>query len=262
MAKSSYISNSAKLFSIVAALLFITNGLTAVGSFLRNETLAQWGTSLSSLALYVVLALGYVALNGEGVGHKRYRDRKSKKITGFFKLNLFFCFILNFIKGGLAAAAYTFSGSGRIVAFAVLSLLSTVGSYGFVLCGVSLWYVYRDRAYKKLLPVEIIAFAFGVAYNLFKLGNYAFIKYRIPIPPNTITHIFADNDISRILCLLQFAFDVIMFAVVCIHYGKMGDKEQNILDNNVKELPRARNIYKDEGFGIDTLEDDFLNENN
>lgn len=259
MAKSSYISNSAKLFSIVASLLFLTNALSAVGSFLHNETLSHWGMSLSSLALYVVLVLGYVALNGEGVGHKRYRDRKSKKITGFFKFNLFFCFVLNFIKGGLTATAYTFSGAGRVVAFAVLSVISTVGSYGFVLCGVSLWYVFRDRAYKKILPVEIAAFVFGVAYNLFKLGNYAFIKYRIPIPPNDITYIFADNDISKILCLLQFAFDIIMFAVVCVFYGKMGDKEQNVLDNNVKELPRARNVYKDEGFGIDTLEDDFLN---
>ncbi len=262
MAKSSYLSNSAKLFSIVASLLFAANALSAIGSFLRNETLVQLGVGLSSLSLYVVLVLGYVALNGEGVAHKRYRDRKSKRITGFFKFNLFFCFVLNFIKGGLVATAYTFSGTGRIVAFVILSVISTVGSYGFVLCGVSFWYILRDKTYKKLLPVEIIAFAFGVAYNLFKLGNYAFIKYRIPVPPNTFTHIFADNDISKLLCLLQFGFDIIMFAVVCIYFGKMGEKEQNVLDNNVKELPRARNVYKEEGFGIDTLEDDFLIDSN
>ena len=258
MAKSSYLSSSAKLFSIVASLLFAANTLIAIGSFSGSETLAQWGTSLSSLALYVVLVLGYIALNGEGVGHKRYRDRKSKKITGFFKFNLFFCFVLNFIKGGLTATAYTFSGTGRVLAFVILSLISTIGSYGFVLCGVSFWYILRDKEFKKLLPVEIIAFAFGVVYNLFKLGNYAFIKYRIPIPPNNFTYIFSDDDISKILCLLQFGFDIIMFAVVCISYGKMGEKEQSVLDNNVRELPRARDVYKEEGFGIDTLDDDFL----
>ena len=31
-------------------------------------------------------------------------------------------------------------------------------------------------------------------------------------------------------------------------------------DNNTNEMSRARIVYKDAGFGIDTLEDDFLNE--
>ena len=32
-----------------------------------------------------------------------------------------------------------------------------------------------------------------------------------------------------------------------------------ILDENTKELKKARNVLKEEGFGIDTFEDDFLN---
>ena len=35
-----------------------------------------------------------------------------------------------------------------------------------------------------------------------------------------------------------------------------------ILDENTKELKKARNVLKEEGFGIDTFEDDFLTPDN
>ncbi len=259
MAKSSYLANSAKLLCIVSALLFGANALVTIGSFEGYERWAQWGTRLSSLALYVVLVIGYVAFNGEGVGHKRYRDRKSKRVTGFLKFNLFFCFVLNFLKSGLNYAILTLDGVAADIAGFLMSAVSVFGSYVFLLWAVSLWYILRDRSCKNLLPLEIIAFICGILYNVYKLFNYAVVKYRINAFGELFAEIFSDSNTLKILCLLQLFFDILMFLQICFYYGKLGDEEQKVLDSNVRELVKARNVYKEEGYGIDTLEDDFLN---
>ncbi len=259
MAKSSYLGNSAKLLSIVSLLLFLANGLSAVGSFYGNSNFKTLGSSLSSLVLYVGLVLCYVAFNGEGVGHKRYRDRKKKKITDALKFNLFFCFILNFVKGGLEFSVLRIGGAGGIIARLVMSFVSTAGSYGFLLWAVSFWYICRDSNKKRLLPLEFAAFLFGLLYNFYKMFNFAVVKYDVTVFGELFSDVFSSNDILKVLCLLQFFFDIIMFLQVFLYYKKLGDKEQEVLDSNVKELQRARNVYKDEGYGIDTLEDDFLN---
>lgn len=258
MVKLSYLGNSAKLLSIVSALLLTANALVTIGSFGGNEVLSKLGSSLSSLAIYVVVVIGYIAFNGEGIAHKRSRDRKGKKITSLLKLNLCFCFILNFIKGALEAGAMTFSGTAGTIARVLMSLVSTVGSYGFVLCAASLWYIFRDFSHKKLLPLEAFAFLFGFLYNLYKFFNYAIVKYDVIVFGALFSEAFSKGDVLKVLCILQLFFDIIMFVQVSVHYGKLGDKEQEIVDNKTKELSKARNIYKDEGFGIDTLEDDFL----
>ena len=258
MAKSTYLSNSARLLTFAAALLFITNAFSTMGALLRNEPLAEWGLRLSSLSLYVVLALGYVAFNGEGVAHKRFRDRKSKKVTGLLKLNLAFCFILNFIKNGLNVAVLSTSGVGGIVARVLMSLVSVVGSYGFLLFAVSLWYVIRDREIKCLLPLELAALVSGALYNLYKFFNYLVVKYNVGVLGNGFWDAFSNDNALRILCLLQLAFDVFMLVHVCIYFAKKGEGEQSILDKNEKQLQKACSVYKEEGYGIDTLEDDFL----
>ena len=258
MAKSSYFGNSAKLLSIVSALLFAANGLSALGGLIGVTSLQNMGTSLSSLVLYVGLVICFIAFNGEGVGHKRYRDRKSKRITGALKLNLLFCFVMNFVKGGLEFAVMTIPGAGGIISRFIMSLISTVSSYGFLLFAVSFWYVFRDGDHKKLLPLEVLAVVFGLLYNGYKFLNYGVIKYNISIFGDLFTELFSNNSLMKILCLLQFGFDIIMFAQVSVYYGKLGDSEQVEIDDNIKELPTAQNIFKDEGFGIDTLEDDFM----
>lgn len=258
MAKSSYFSNSAKLLSIVSALLFAANAMVAVGSFLVNESLSGLGSSLSNLDVYLVLVLGYIAFNGEGLGHKRYGDRKRKKATAFLKLHLVFCFVMNFLKSGIEMTVLSVEGAGGVVARLVMSVISTAGSYGFLLCAVSLWYILRDSQEKKLVTIEIIAFVFGILYNGYKTFNYAVGKYGITAFGSMFTDIFSNDSAMKILCLLQFAFNIIMFALVANYYGKKGEKEQEALDEKAKDLPKAKNVYKDEGFGIDTLEDDFL----
>lgn len=260
MAKSSFMSNSAKLLAVVSGLLLLANFLVSVGSLEGYDTFATWGTKISNLSLYVVLVLGYIAFNGEGVGHKRSRDRKSKKITGFLKLILFFCFILRYIKGApeMAVLSLPADSVGGITARFVMSLVSTVGSYGFLLGAVSLWYVFRDNGKKELMPIEIVSFSVSVLYNVFKLFNYAVGKYGITLLGDVFTGVFSQSNVLHVLCLLQFFFNLLMFIVVAKHYGKIGAKEQKVLDDNTKELSRARNVFRDDGYGIDTFEDDFL----
>jgi hypothetical protein len=53
-----------------------------------------------------------------------------------------------------------------------------------------------------------------------------------------------------------------MLVLVSVYYSKKGEGEQKILDENTKELKKARNVLKEEGFGIDTFEDDFLTPDN
>lgn len=258
MAKSSYLSNSAKLLIAVSALLFIANTLLTLGSFTGIQNFTDLGSSLSNTALYIVLIIGFIAFNGEGVGHKRYKDRKSKKVTSYFKLYLCICFFMNFIKGAFDMVAMSLEGAGRTIACMIMSVVSTVSTYGFLLCVVSLWYILRDTSHKKLLPLEATAFLFGLIYNVYKLFNYAVVKYEINLLGSIFSKLFSDNEILKVLCLVQLLFNVIMFVQVSVYYGKLGDKEAEISEKNIKALPKSPDVYKDEGFGIDTLEDDFL----
>lgn len=258
MVKSNYFSNSAKLLIAVSAILLATNTLLTLGSFTNNLKLTELGSSLSNTALYVVLVIGFIAFNGEGVCYKRYRIRKRKKLTDYFKWHIAICFFMNFIKGGFDMAAMSLEGSERTVACLVMSLVSTVITYGFLLCEISLWYIIRDKAYKKLVLFEVAAFVSGLIYNIYKFFNYAVVKYRIASFGVGFTEAFSNDKVLKILCLVQLVFDIIMLVMVVAHYDSLAIEEQEESKKNSKALVEARNIYKEEGFGIDTIDDDFL----
>lgn len=258
MAKSSYLSNSAKLLIVVCAILLVANALLTIGSFAGNQSFIDLGSNLSNKALYIVLVIGFIAFNGEGVCHKRYRDRKSKKVTSYFKLHLFICFLMNFIKGAFDMYAMSLTGTARTIACFAMSVVSTVITYGFLLCVVSIWYIFRDSSHKKLLPLEALSFFFGLIYNVYKLFNYAVVKYEINLLGSMFSELFGSNDVLRILNLLHLIFNILMLIQVAVYYGKLGEKEQDEIERNAKVLAPARNVYKNEGFGIDTLDDVFL----
>ena len=260
MAKSTYLSNSAKLLAVLSGMLLLANVLVAVGSMGNLPHVSRLATSFSSLCLYVVLVGGYIAFNGEAVCHKRYRDRKKKKVLGFFKLLLLLCFLSRYIKAVPENLAMTIPAEslGGILARLGVSLLSTVGSFGFLFGALSLWYLIRDKENNKLLLPELVSFMISLVYNIFKFFNYAVGKYEIKAFGEGFTSIFSQNEISQILCVFQFLLNLIMFVCVIIYYSKKGEGEQQILDKNTKDLKKARNVLKEDGFGIDTLEDDFL----
>ena len=264
MAKSTYLSNSAKILAALSGMLLLANILVAVGSIGNLPDVAKLATSFSNLCLYVVLVMGYIAFNGEAVCHKRNRDRKKKKLLGFFKLLLLLCFLLRYIKAVPENLAMTIPAQsfGGIFARLGVSLLSTVGSFGFLFGAVSLWYLIRDRENSKLFLPELVSVMISVLYNAFKFFNYAVGKYEITAFGESFAAIFSQNAISQILCIFQFLFNLIMLVCVAVYYSKKGESEQKILDKNTKELKKSRNVLKEEGFGIDTLEDDFLTPDN
>ncbi len=264
MAKSSYLSNSAKILAVLSGMLLLANTLVAVGAIGDIPRISEIATSFSDLCLYVVLVMGYVAFNGEAICHKRNRDRKKKKLLGAFKLLLLFCFVLRFIKGAPESLVMSLSPESiqGIAARLCMSLLSTVGSYGFLFGAVSLWYFLRDKEYTKLLLPELVSLMVSVLYNAFKFFNYAVGKYEIKAFGESFSAFFSQNEILQILCIFQFLFNLVMLIFVAVFYGKKGASEQEILDKNTRELERARNVYKQEGYGIDTLEDDFLRSDN
>ncbi len=260
MAKSSYLSNSAKILAVLSGMLLLANILVAVGSIGGIPRVSELATSFSNLCLYVVLVMGYVAFNGEAICHKRNRDRKKKKVAGFLKLLLFFCFALRYVKGVpenavMSLSPETFYG---VAARLGMSLLSTVGSFGFLFGAVSFWYFLRDKGNMKLVLPELLSLMISVLYNVYKFFNYAVGKYEITAFGESFSAFFSQSEISQILCIFQFIFNLIMLISVAAFYGKKGSAEQEILDKNTRELERARNIYKEQGFGIDTFEDDFL----
>lgn len=258
MVKSNYFSNSAKLMIAVSAILLATNTLQTLGSFTGNLKLTELGSSLSGTALYVVLIIGFIAFNGEGVCYKRYRIRKRKKLTDYFKWHIVICFLMNYIKGGFDMVAMSLEGAERTAACMVMSLVSTVITYGFLLCVVSLWYIIRDKAHKKLLAFEAAAFVFGLVYNIYKLFNYAVVKYGITSFGIGFSDVFSSDKALRILCILQLISDIAMFVAVVVHYDALAIEEQEKAKKNTKAFVEARNVYKEEGFGIDTIDDDFL----
>lgn len=259
MVKSGYFSNSSKFMAVVSAFLFVANGFVVIGEF-TTEKVSSYATMFSSLSLYVVLALGYVALNGEGLGHKRARDRKSKKATGYLKFLLLFVFLYRFVKALPEQYAYSFSANsfmGIIFRF-IAAILSTVGSYGFFVAAVSFWYIIRDGENKKLVPIEAIAFIFGVLYNLFKMFNYAVGKYGITTFGDIFVGVFTNKYILHILCLLQFFLDTVMFIAVAKYYNGLSIEEEERNEKDTHQLIPARSVYETEGFGIDNFEDKFL----
>lgn len=264
MAKSSYLSNSAKILAALSGMLLLANLLVAIGSIGGVASVSKIATSFSNLCLYVVLVMGYVAFNGEAVCHKRYRNRKRKRLLGFFKLLLLLCFLLRYFKSvpENMVMATSADSIGGIAARFFMSLLSTAGSYGFLFGAVSLWYFIRDREHKSLLLPQLLSLAMSLIYNSFKFMNYAVGKYGVDIFSNGISEAFTRDDIAQILCVFQFLFNLIMLACVAFYYSKRGEDEQELLDKNTKELKKARAVFNDEGYGIDTLEDDFLSSDN
>ena len=260
MAKSAYLSNSAKILAVLSGMLLLANILVAVGSIGNLPDVSKLATSFSNLCLYVVLVMGYVAFNGEAVCHKRYGDRKKKKLLGFFKLLLLMCFLLRYIKAMPENLAMTIPAEslGGVLARLGVSVLSTIGSFGFLFGALSLWYLIRDKENPKLLLPELVSVMISFLYNIFKFFNYGVGKYGITALGDVCTSIFSRNEISQILCIFQFFFNLVMLICVTLYYSKKGESEQEILDKNTKELKKARNVFKEEGFGIDTFEDDFL----
>ncbi len=258
MTKSDYLSNSSKLLLFCSCLLFFANGLSAVAGV--DVTLLAFSEKISTYCFYLVLVLGFLAFNGEGVAYKHSKEPKSRRKTRILKLLLVSAFLIRFIKTPVENFALSFSveSATGVVSRLLLGAFNTVASYGFLLTVVALWYIFRDGGINKLMVFEATAFIFGLVYNIYKAFNYSVTKYALYSLGEAFVKAFSDNGILRTLCLIQFAADIVMFAVVLKYYDKTAIVEQEQKTAVMKRMVTARKIYNTDCVGIDSLEDSFF----
>lgn len=260
LTKSDYLSNSAKLLLISSAMLFAVNTLSFVGMF--NDSVATSVGKLSDFCFYAVFVLAFLAFNGEGIAYKHSREVHKKSKTTSLKALVVFAFAARFVKSFVENFVLSFDNDtvSGVVARILLGVFSTASSYGFLLTAVALWYAARDKNEKKLLILEVATLSIGLIYNLFKIFNYTILKYDAVIFGELGVSLFSDKIILNVLCLFQFAFDMLMFFSVLKYYDKKVISEQAEKNLARKKMLTARNIYSADGYGIDTLEDDFFTE--
>lgn len=258
MTKSDYLSNSAKLLLVCSGLLFAVNSLVFFGMY--SSALENVSSKLTNISFYVILALGFLAFNGEGIAYKHSRQRKYKKKTTLLKILLLSAFFIRFIKTPVWSwiSGFDAESLGGALLRLGYGALNTVASYGFLLMIVALWYIFRDLKFKKLFIPQLLAFFSGVVYNSYRVFNYSVTKYGFTYFGNLFTSVFSNTVVLNVLCLVHFMFDIIMFALVLKHYNATAIDEQKEKTVITQKMVTSRKIYSTDCFGLDTAEDDFF----
>lgn len=268
MTRSEYMSNSAKILLFCSLLLLVANILTVFGA--PGTQIADIGSKLSTISFYGVFFLSFIAFNGEGIGHKRKRDFKRKKVTTFLKIAALFPFLYRYVK----AYVIKFVLSNAEVGLekgenVILAVINTVASYSLMLTLVSIWYMYRDSQTKGLFLVEVLSFLSGLCYSIYKVFYYSvtyivdYIKgynpfgYDIDRLIKLLETPFANTDTFHLLCIIQYSANILMFLVASIHYGKIANSERVEHQQAQKRLTPTIDIYNTDCVGIDSFDDDF-----
>ena len=268
MTRSEYMANSAKLLLLCSLMLLVANVLTIFGE--PGTQIADIGSKLSTVSFYVVFFLSFIAFNGEGIGHKRKRSFRRKKVTTLLKLVALFPFLYRYVKAYVIKFVLSNAdvglGKGENI---ILAVLNTLASYSFMLVVVSLWYMYRDSQTKGLFVVEVLSFLAGLGYSIYKVFYYSvtyiveYIKgynpfgYDIEKLIRLLETPFANSDTFHMLCIVQYSANILMFLVAAVHYSKIADSEREEHQQAQKLLVPTVNIYNTDCVGIDTLDDDF-----
>ena len=260
MTKSSYLSSASKYFAIVSALILLPNLFTVIGSFIATEQILSLTAKATSFSFYLVIALSYVALNGEGIAYRKNNMTESLKKIVYLKRYLLFSVLVNFAKNFIERKVSGFSGNEAISVFLKLStsLLFSVASFSFLVTVVLIWYLKRDKNIEKLSFVEGIAIVFGVAYNGYKILNFSSAGYGLDFFGKTLTNIFSDSTVSSAFCVLCCVVFVVAFIVISKKYAEFFSDEEDERKRLLSLRKTTRDIYKPEGCGIDTVEDDFI----
>ncbi len=258
MTKSDYLANASKLLLICSCFLFVVNSLSFLGMYF--DVFSGVSSKLTTACFYIVLLLGFLAFNGEGIAYKHSRQRNHKKKTVVLKIILLSAFFIRFVKTPLESLCLGINAESVFGAFSRFSfgLLNTVASYGFLLTCVAIWYIFRDMGNKKLFIPQVLAFSSGFIYNFYKVFNYSVTKYEFTYFGDVFTELFGNGVVLNILCLVHFMADIIMFAVVLKYYNARAITEQDEKTAITRQMVTSRKIYNTDCFGLDTLEDDFF----
>lgn len=257
MTKSNYLSSAAKYFAIVSALILLPNLFSMLGS---SDQVAELAVKITSFSFYLIIALTYIALNGEGIAYRKNNMIEKLKSVVALKRYLLFSVIINFAKNYLERKVVGFSGNNGIKLLLQFStsVLFSVTSFSFVVAVVLIWYLKRDKVISKLFKVEIVAIACGVLYNLFKVFNYTVETYGLKIYGETLTTIFESKMISGCLCVGCCIVFIVVFIVISKYYNTLSLKEEEERKNLLALRKTTVDICKEDGYGIDFVEDDFI----
>lgn len=258
MTRAEYLSNSAKLFSINGMILFIANAFIFIGRY--NEAVGAYGTTITTYTFYVICVLSFLALNGEGVCYKRHRDFKNKKIINLLKLELVFIFIVRFSKWAIEDAVLEAGLSGGLLVASKLFLgfFNTASSFSFLFMLVSLLYLIRDSENLKVFTVEAVAFFGGFFYAIYRTLSYSVSKYGLTELGEIFIKLFSNETVLQISGIVHYLLFVIMCFVVKHFYNSKVLCEQDEKIKAKKNMLVAPKIYNTDHLGLDTLEDDFL----
>ncbi len=261
MTKSEYLMNSAKLFSISSIILFVATACLLLGNY--NEKIGSYGETLSNYSFYIVLLLTALALNGEGIGYKRHRDYTNKKRIKYVKFILAFAIILRFTKGIVESVVLNIAGDGEtsLIAKLFLGIINTIGTYGFLFTSLSLFYMVRDFKDKKVFVIEAAAFTMGLIYAVYRSFYYSITKYSLVGAESELYSIFSNVDALYSISLVQYGFFVVMCIAVLRLYNTRVLDENDAMIKARKSMLTAPKIYNTDLVGIDTLEDEYLLDN-
>lgn len=258
MTKSEYLSNSAKLFAVNGIILFIANAFIFAGNY--NAELGAYGTKLANYTFFIILVLGFLALNGEGIGYKRHKDFINRKRIKMLKFLLLFVFVVRYIKVPIEQAFFTSdsAGAGQIIGKLLLSIFNTAGSYSFLFIMVSLLYLIRDKHNSKLFLFEVVSFFSGIIYAVYRTFYFCITKYQLIETDGFLVKLFSSESAMYILSLIEYLFFIVMCIMVVRSYNLKIADEMEERNKQKKKMLYAPKIYNTDHIGLDTLEDQFL----
>ncbi len=245
---------------VSTALLFISNAiLWATYEFPSIETKIGFLNKLPDLSVYIFTFLSYLALNDEKAAHRKIKDIKSQKKLKVLKAFLIFVFVSHFFKTLVQKTLFNLNNSFFTL---VSDVLVTVASFSFFLLLVSLWYFFRDKNEGKIRLLAGVSVIVSIAYTILKF----FLSEKV-FPLHSYSAFTNDKYIlvqrvQYISCLIQYAVNIVMFAIVNKHYEKKElESEEKEKSLPKQKRPQVITIELEDGVGIDNIDDyDFSSE--
>lgn len=263
MNKNEYLSNASKYFAIGSALLFVSNLINfIVGITGTQGKIAKLGTSTTNFAFYAFLVLAFIAFNGESIGHKKDGALKRKRISGRLKWLIAYDLILMLFKTSInsSVTAKPVSSASGIIVRVIAALFVSGSSLSFFLLVVTLWYFIRDRKNGGIISaVQGSALAVSLFYFLLKTSNQIVSAYGVTLPSEILNTVLCSSVLMSLICLLQYAADIVMFLFVKKHYSDLSDEYEKSENLRLKKAVKLRSLYEERGYGIDECDDTWLN---
>lgn len=260
MTKSSYLSSASKYFAIVSGLILLPNLFSLLGNVFVAEQIISLTSKATSFSFYLIIVLSYIALNGEGIAYRKNNLTENLKRIVYLKRYLLFSVVINFSKNFIERKVLSFSGNEAFSLILKLStsLLFSAASFSFLVAVVLIWYFKRDKKIEKLAVIEIPSIAVGFVYNIFKALNYSVSVYGVSVYGKSLSSFFSRSTIEDVLCVICCVVFIVAFIVISKKYDAFFADEEAERKRLLSLRKSTKDIYKEEGYGIDTVEDDFI----